>query len=383
MFYYMNSNNYRIILLILIIIISIIPSKVNKYISIPFSFKNIQNIHNYNSTHFFNDFFERKLLLQFNIGTPLQQINALINQNSECIRFEKDKSEKYFSDNYRYYPKQSSTFHKTKSTIIFYPYFEEFSDIFNFPEMNNSYLLEFLLDNDYIQLSNTSYLAEIGLNIPKSYTGIECPNLISHFKKEGIINKLIWSIKYNNEFGGYFVIGDELSVYEPIKYPESNYTTIYLNSKYTIVFDAFTILDKWPQINNKNKNNNNIQLEEDLNQTEAYININSGVIIGTSEYKKIIDDKIFNELIKKSICKIDIINYNNFNEKKFNNDYYIYSCYDNIFTGEIDEKHYSINYYNYFPSLLLTSRKIEYYFELINKDLFKHISDRYYFLIIF
>ena len=379
----MNSNNCRIlIILFLLIVISKISSQGNKYISIPFSFKYINNISNYNSTNFFNDFFERILLLKFNIGTPSQQINAIIDQNSECIRFQKDKSDDYFNDNYRYYPIQSSSFSKTKNTIIFYPYFEEFSDIFNFPEINKSYLLEFLVDNNDIKLSNISYLPIIGLNIPISYTGIKCPNLISNFKKEGIIDKLIWSLKYNNEFGGYFVIGDELSAYEPIKYPESNYSTIYLNSKYTIFFDVISILDKWPKTNNKNKNNN-IQLEINLNQTEVFININSGVIIGTSEYKKYIDDKIFNALIKKSFCKIDIINYNNSNEKKFNNDYYIYSCYDRFFTGKIDEIHYSIDYYNYFPSLLLTSKKLEYIFELINKDLFKHISDRYYFLVIF
>jgi len=378
----MNLNKFRKITIFLFIIILVkILSQGNKYISIPFTFYNIKYISSYNSTYFFNDFFIKELFLQFNIGTPSQQINALIDQNSECFKFKKDKSDIFFSDNYRYYPLQSSSFYKTKNPVIFSPYFEVSCDKFKFQEMKDSYSLEFLIDN-YTKLSNISYFPVIGLNIPILYTGIECPNLISNLKKEGVINKLIWSLKYNNDFGGYFIIGDELSTYEPTKFPKSNYSTIYLNSRNTIVFDFISVVDKWPKVNHKNNIN---ELKNDLNITEAFININSGVIIGTSEYKKYIDDKIFNILINKKICKIDIINYysNNSNEKKFNNDYYIYSCYDKYFTGQINGLHTSINYFNYFPSLLLTSKKLEYNFELVNKDLFKHISDSYYFLVIF
>ena len=379
----MNLNKFRKITIFLFIIILVkILSQGNKYISIPFTFYNIKYNSSYNSTYFFNDFFIKELFLQFNIGTPSQQINALIDQNSECFKFKKDKSDIFFSDNYRYYPLQSSSFYKVKNPVIFSPFFEISNDHFYFKGMKESFPLEFLIDN-YTKLSNNSYLPVIGLSIPFLYTGIPCPNLISSLKKEGLIKKLMWSLIYN-QFGGNLIIGEELSVYDPINYPESNYSTIYLDSKYIIQFDEVSVRDKWPKTNSK-ANNKQKSSDDILNITEAFIDINFGLIIGTNEYKKYIDDKIFNVLINKSICRIDIINYfsNNTNEKKFNNDYYAYSCYDKFFIGDIHPRHPSINYYNYFPSLLLTSKKLEYNFELTNKDLFEHILDRYYFLVIF
>ena len=370
------------ILFIFLLIIPKLLSQENKFISIPFSFNYIKYFSNYNATNFFKDFFKKNLFLQFNIGTPLKEINSLIDQNSECFKFIKDKSDDYFSDNYRFYPFQSSSLYKENNPVIFSPFFEIYIDNFYFKGMNESLPLEFLLDN-YTKLSNNSYLPVIGLSIPFLYTGIPCPNLISNLKKYGSIKKILWSLEYN-QFGGNLVIGEELSVYDPIRYPESNYSTLYFDSKYIIKFDEISVKDKWPKTNSKKNRNQNF-LKDILNITEAFINTNFGLIIGTSEYKKYIDDKIFNSLINKSICKIDIINYfsNNRNEKNFNNDYYVYSCYDKIFTGDIYPLHPSTNYYNYFPSLLLTSKKLEYNFELINKDLFEHILDRYYFLVIF
>ena len=349
------------------------------YIAIPFTFNYISYVSNYNSTNFFDDYFKKVLFLHFNIGTPSRQINSLLEPNSECFKFIKDKSDFYFSDTFRYYPKKSKSFYKTKNPIIYNPFFEVSCDNFSFPETKGSFPLEFLIDN-YTKSSNISYLSEVGLNIPYFYTGIQCPNLITHLKNDGAIKKLIWSIKYNNQFGGYFIIGEDLSKYSPSNYPEANYSTIYLKSKYTIHFDAVYGMDKWSSNKDKNK-----LLEGNFNKTNSFININFGVIIGTSEYKKYIDEKMFNMLIKRQFCKIDIITYKTDNsyENKFNGEYYVYSCYDKFFTGQMFERHPSTNFYNYFPSLIFNSKQLEFNFELTNKDLFEHISDRYYFLVVF
>ena len=139
-------------------------------------------------------------------------------------------------------------------------------------------------------------------------------------------------------------------------------TPIYINlelaatylQKYTIHFDAVYGMDKW--FSNKDKNK---LLEGNFNKTNSFININFGVIIGTSEYKKYIDEKMFNMLIKRQFCKIDIITYKTDNsyENKFNGEYYVYSCYDKFFTGQMFERHPSTNFYNYFPSLIFNSKQ--------------------------
>jgi hypothetical protein len=58
-------------------------------------------------------------------------------------------------------------------------------------------------------------------------------------------------------------------------------------------------------------------------------------------------------------------------------EYYIYSCKENSFANKKN------NYYNKFPSLVFSSKSIEYNFEFTNKDLFVQINNKYYFLIIF
>ena len=370
----------KIILLLFIFLVNIykILSQGNKIISIPFTLKYTKFDNHYNSTSFFNEYFKKEIILKFNIGTPLQEIKILVDQNSYCFNFKKDSSDIYFTDNYRYSPRQSSTFYKTKNPVIYDLFYEVSADKFNFKE-KDFYELEFLIEN-YTKLSNITYLPVLGLDFPIFYTGIFCPNLIYNLKQEKIINKLTWSLEYHNQFEGRFVIGDELSVYDPIKFPNSNYSSIYFNSnsKFTLIFDSIYSEDRW--YNSKMNNNNTF-----FNLTEAFLNINFGLIIGTEQYKKYIDEKFFNALISRSICKIDIINYSSFehNNKKFNNEYYVYNCYDKFFTGNINARHPSINYYNYFPNLIFVSKQLESKFELNNKNLFYHISDRYYFSIIF
>ena len=96
---------------------------------------------------------------------------------------------------------------------------------------------------------------------------------------------------------------------------------------------------------------------------KVFININSGVIIGTREYKNYIDTNFFNNLIKRKICQVDCLN-----------DYLIYSC--NI---EFSQQNSETSYFNEFPELIFSSKKLEYNFIFKSKDLFEKIFDKYYF----
>ena len=177
---------------------------------------------------------------------------------------------------------------------------------------------------------------------------------------------MIWTIKFNSKYNGEFIIGDDLSKYNEDRYPNEFYKTIYLDLQYSISFDSIYALNK---TNNKTQNINDSKSINTIRK--ASININSGVIIGTSEYKNFIDNNFFNNLIKKNICQVDCVD-----------DYLIYSC--NVeFIVLANPRNPTSNYYSKFPDLIFKSTKLEYNFVLNNNDLFEQIFGKYYFLIIF
>jgi hypothetical protein len=177
----------------------------------------------------------------------------------------------------------------------------------------------------------------------------------------------MWAIEYLNDNEGNFIFGDDLTNYNSIKYPKSNVYKMYLKSAYSIKFDEIYI--------SGNYLDNNNQIKININKIDSLLNINYGVIIGPNEYKNQIDKIYFYELLYKKICNIDIISYISTNQRTM--EYYVYSCDENSFVNK------ESNYYNKFPSLIFSSKSIEYNFEFTNKDLFMHINNKYYFLIIF
>ena len=332
-------------------------------ISIPFDLKIISNHKNYNSTDFFNDYFSNELNLKINIGTPPQEINAILNLNSPCLIFKTAQSKNVYS------PKNSSSL-----TIIEKPnftYLKGGEDIFYF-EGNKKYKLGFLFSNNSDLINNT-YLPTIGLDYPFYQMGrfniIPCYTFITSLYYGNILKKEIWTIKFNSKYSGEFILGENLCSYDPTNYSKIEYSTIYFAQSISFHFDSIIIQENNNRIYYMNNGNQNYSLRE------SFININSGIIIGTNEYKNLIDKIFFNNLIKKNICKVDII-------IKDNIEYYIYSCNSELI-GLPNPRYTTKSYYKDFPNLILSLKKIEYNFTLTNSDLFELISGRYYFLIIF
>ena len=115
---------------------------------------------------------------------------------------------------------------------------------------------------------------------------------------------------------------------------------------------------------------------------EAIIYINSGFIIATEEFKNFIHEKFFKYLVQKNICSLDLAELNE-TDKKLGNKFYIYNCNHMQFTGQANQRHQTINYYEEFPDIIINSNYLQYNFELTKKDLFEQIYSRDYFLIIF
>ena len=341
-------NIYFLILFLVLEISKRIYSQRN-LIYIPFHLQKLKYNSNYNSSNFLNDYFERAIILHLKIGTPFQNVNTFLDQASECFIAKEDKSINNINNNY-YFPNKSSSIGKRSGMII---------DQINFEEKNESNIVQIKIDKYKIE-ANSSYILKIGLLIPYLFPDQSCPSFFYDLKKNKIINKYIWTIKYNNNDEGNFIVGENLTEYDPINYPIINYYTIYMNLKFFIYFDSVYIESK-------------SKIKYNLNSTNIFISINSGFIIGPKEYKNYIDKIFFNDLIEKNICNMDEINYIFHNNTKQAVEYYVYSCYEELFK----------NYYNYFPNLVFSKKDLEYNFEFTNKDLFIHINDKFYFLIIF
>ena len=132
-------------------------SEEKKYILISFSFNFINYATKYNSTNFLYDYFKREINLRFSVGTPMQNIKALIDQNSECFKFVQDKN--IYNNNIiynRYFPNLSSTFIKQDLKIKNNQNFEISSDKFIFNQ-KDKYMMEFIINNN-TEIKNNYYI---------------------------------------------------------------------------------------------------------------------------------------------------------------------------------------------------------------------------------
>ena len=370
MFQMMNSP---ILLLLICLKIIIINSKI---ISIPFKFKDIKsNYYSYNSTNFLNEYYKKDLILQMTIGSPVQKVDTYLNPDSSC--FQLISSESNSINNY--YPYKSTSFNQNQIEKIS-PNLKSVNDIIIFAP-NETYKMNFVFKNDEKlneNAENESFIPEIGINIPNIYSGIviySCPNFIYDLRNEKAIDKTIFSIKYDNRYGGKFIIGGDLSKYDPAHFKEEQYHAKYFYSKFEFRYNNIFIKDYWNKTTYMNITGKGLQ--KDLE-----INLNSGFIIGTEDFKNFIHNYFFKYLVEKKICELDLVTYNQ-TDKKFGNEFYIYNCNHMKFTGQASPRFQTINYYKEFPSLIINSNYFEYDFELTNKDLFEQIYSRDYFLIIF
>ena len=362
----MNLIKFRYIFIyIFFLYISEIFSKERKLISIPFELRPIDYFPEYNSTNFLYDYLKRNLFLKFIVGTPPKMAYGLFEQADQCFEFKKNELNIIFN-NKTYCPNNSSSFTFNNNQKAF--------DEFYFNENYTKLQIEFSIMNSKKEI-NSSFTPVIGLSGLSYFSSKNCPNIFTSLKNKGNISKLMVTILYENKNEGHFIIGEKLSEYNELKYPESNIYTLNMRINYFIDFESVYI-NNTNRINSINSLNNNLKIA--LNMTTIMINYQSSFIIGVYEYKKIIDEIYFNDLINKNICRIDETNYAYNRKKIVNIEYYVYSCDEKLFTN-----YNNINYYANFPSLIFSSKIIEYNFEFTNKDLFEHILNRYYFLVIF
>ena len=339
-----------------------------KYFLIPFSIQREKQYSSkdYNLKLFIQNNFYRNITFDFYIGTPPQKSTGIVINDNLC--FELKLSEELYSYNnffnyinHKYKPKDSSSFSVLNKELKWNKgqYMTLGSDIFNFGENDENYNLTFLFKRtneeliDINEIKNQKYILKFGFNALTSFSNDGCPNLISDMRNKAKLSKYLISFSFTNDFSGYLVIGDELYNYNSKIYHKSQYKGVYTVNHYAINHNKEIVIDS--------NNNRNIT----LSLTYAYLQYDLGVIIGTNEYKNIIDEMFFNKLIDERVCQI---NKYNFNETE---DYYIYTCNETNLNLKL------------FPKIVFFSVSYSFTFELNYNDLFVKKYDKYYFLVLF
>jgi len=181
-------------------------------------------------------------------------------------------------------------------------------------------------------------------------------------------------LRYQTEEDGLINIGTEPHFYDKENFKYENYCTMKAipnQSPETVwSFEMDKVI-----IDHKNKSTEYI-----LTDTKVDFLIDRGLIIGTDEYKKKIDEIFFNDLVSKNICHIETETFDD-EEQGAKNEYYVYWCNSNSFMGN----KYTVEktYYNIFPSLKLTLQQYNMIFALNKEDLFFDKYGKAFFLIIF
>ena len=362
----MLKKNFFVNLFFLFIFFIICQSK---NIVLPFKKFSVENL-NKNKT--INDLILFHIYTNISMGTPTQNVAHFIELNDFSFMYQEQllsRNDKLYSRK-DYHNLQNFWFDRRKSTSYFLDVDEQIcSDIYFFETLDKSFIKV-----EQFRANFLNYLASqllqcgiIGLNIPTKPKDDFVPihiDFISELKRKELIDEYYFTIQYesnndlfnynDNLFLGKIIIGESPYNLYPNQFKKEDEIGFYLKDWSLILEQA-------------NFYYNDIEYkEEDIQFKLSFVN---GFIVGTSTYKKKIEKAFFDKLIKKNMCKIDIIT-DNINS----GEYFVYSCENN------QEMKKNIKC---FPNVYFFIKTSDIVFDFNYKDLFKVYEDRLYFLIIF
>ena len=402
---------FLIILILNIQFINLISSTDDKplIISIPFETKYIHEIPNDSNEDYYNDYgydfiydsftyqemikewFYNGMYISFETGKEKKDLYLFLDvENSDftigsCNKINTTTFTRLIRD-FSYFFSNSSTFstknEKCPNNLIYNLGKEEFSK----KQTNIDKLeLKFILEENN---KEEPICGNIGLNVIDKSSDILETNLLRQLKNNNLISNYIWYLSYRTEQYGSIILGGEPHLFDDKNYFLSQYKTTYSqikinskNEKYSPWSFRFNnvFINKKSKSNNKDDNIYNIMY---LSDNQAELLIERGLIIGTEEYKNLIDKEFFNELFNNKTCRSNIVS---FYDKVLNKEakYYVYSCERESFQGKdiYYQPIYSKPYFN-FPSVNFFNKDLNYTFSLLNNNLFI-LKGRVYFLIIF
>ena len=349
----------------------------------------------YNSTELINLLYKIELYTPLQLGSDNQKYFSIISfedhhpmlLESHCEKmklFQKNKNiikkgylisnsktSKYLG-NYTKYLNQIDLveFYSEKYSFFNTTLIEEYKD-------NNTEITEIFLvkeKNDTITEEKEMCLS-IGLSqFYQVYSSFVPPHFIDNLHTQRKIKTVDWTIKFTDQNNGLLIIGDLPHMYEndTIKYYEKNFTKS--NTKNIVTFFRPWGIEM-KEIYFYNSTNDKVLVNKDNNKfTIAH---DFGFIIGSNNYKQLIYDNYFGNLINKKICVLEISDRTIYNRTN----YFIDT--DGSYSMFICDKNDMKNYIQNFPILYLSHIDYNYIFELTYKDLFMDINNYYYFMILF
>ena len=325
----------------------------------------------YNTSTFLDEWFYNGIYYTATIGG--KQLNTYINLKNSKFSLQKCNKNKYYSlINNHYKPSDSSTFSQIENNIG--------NDLFNFIGDTSNYSKIINIGkkkgeglNFYFNKDNEDTLCgELGLNIEKDF---DKTNIISQLKEKNYIQKYVWTLLYQTEESGIIILGNEPHFYNNQTFLMSQYSSVYaIPNQSSKTGWSFKFDDIFFYNNNKDKIS--------LSQNKVDFSVDKGIIIGTDEYKKKIDELFFNNLFNKKICYTETRTFKD-EENKTEEKYYIYYCSSTLFTSKNEDSPSNDTFFNSFPTLNLYFQQINMTFTLDKNDLFIKKFDRIYFLVIF
>ena len=324
----------------------------------------------FNSSQFINKWYYNGLYVLTTINK--KSIESYLNMEHSKLSIEKCNLNRIYTpsrDKYYYKPLDSTSYTKKEENMG--------NDVFNFiGDLKFKTAVNIGQKGDGLNFyfnekdNGKDLCGNFGFNID---TKLDKTNLINQLKKKNYINEYIWTLKYLLEDNGIIVIGAIPHYYDYDSYLMSQYCemkAIQNQSPET----AWSF--KMDQIRIQPKRSNKVLLSD----LKVDFLPDRGLIIGTDEYKKKLDNMAFDNLIRNKICFCEEASFNDI-EKGTNEIYYVYYCNKDNFIGNkftLDDTHY-----NTFPSLEFYIKESNMTFGLNKEHLFYEIYNRVYFLVVF
>ena len=324
----------------------------------------------FNASQFINKWFYNGLYIMTNINT--RSIESYLNIENSKLSIEKCNINRIYTPNRDkgyYKPLNSDTYIKIENEIgndVFTMIGDlQYKTKVTIGDKENG-LNFYFNEND----NNDDLCGNIGFNID---TKLDKTNLISQLKKKNYIKEYIWTIKYLLPEEGTIILGAKPHFFNPNSFYMSQYCEMKAiqnqspETAWSFQLDEIRIVSKDSK-------------KYILSDKKVDFLPDRGLIIGTNDYKKKIDELIFNDLINKGICFNEVTNFVDI-EKNTNDEYYVYYCNKNNFI----QNKYTIDktYYNTFPSLEFYIKENNMTFILSKEHLFHEIYERAYFLVVF
>ena len=343
-------------------------------------YKKDKNKNTSNSSEFFDNNYIFKLLTVLKLGTPPQDIISPIELYSDYFSIKNIQEKELYKDiiNNKGYKYEESLSFQNISNYSIQDYIGE-DDLYLYTNINDIKLNKFLclhnikFDINILNIkksnnkNNKYYTLSIGMNLNDE----NLSNFMGQIYNRNYINSFIFSFIYNDEkndnndiikgYDGMIVIGNYPHKILPEKYKDTNYVSFYSNQpKIMFLTNFYLSFDEIIMSYNDNKIINK--------KDRAILCLNSGLILGTEEYRDFVEQNFFEKYYKLNICDKYITKTDSIE------DFIIISCNYNI---------HDILKSEGFPILYFHMKSKNIIFEFSYQDLFKKVKNKYYFLIAF